>query len=158
VVKKYCLIYLLFPYFPLTLSIFFSKKIEDKRALIAGGKKILPTFVFSFLIFHWKNPSFSQKRLRKKDGCCPQTHFGAALYWHHVMLCTFWVIAWHEVYNGQHQNLGQVNGQLGKKEACGTACNKDPLLISYLPSHIRSSPPRHHLPEHSSPSCEHSSP
>jgi hypothetical protein len=29
-------------------------------------------------------------------------------------------IAQQKVYNGQHQNLGQGNGQLGKKEACGT--------------------------------------
>ncbi len=65
-------------------------------------------------------------------------------------------IAQQKVYNGQHQNLGQGNGQLGKKEACGTLVLPaigTLCLFTIFPLHIASSPLRHHLPEHTSPYC-----
>jgi hypothetical protein len=131
-VKKYCLLRLFFPYFPLTKSIFFSKNIEKKRWMLPKHIFVLPF----------------------TDVMSCYAHFGPVIL---PKMC----IAWHEVYNGQHKNLGQGNGQLGKKEACGTFVHPaigTLCLFTIFPSHIGTSSPRHHLPEHSSPSCERSSP
>jgi hypothetical protein len=161
-VKKYSYFVFSFLIFPPPDPSVSPKRLRKWRMVLttAGGKKVLPTLSFLSLfcldLIHLFLKKDWEKRWMwpKHILVLPFTDFVSCYAHLGPIIVPKMCIAWHKVYNGQHQNLGQGNGQLGEKEACGTLvlpAMGTLRLFTIFPSHIASSPPRHHLPEHSSP-------